>query len=212
MNGLARRLDWYLPWCYTFSPASWIEPWLVLWCLWDGWCYIQKTGLDHQTQRISVIYIYQAVFQMLWCFAGLQYEQVDVVVSCRMRLHFAVGLPFLPIIQSQSATCRCWNAAKVTEEGFFEIDRSIVFVQVLVLLFWLLCHWLNHVDIWFPSSTDQRRFVRNDITARCTGETTLHAVSFQSAACILFFIYDMNPKFGSNPPKFPKRCSFSFFS
>ena len=80
--------------------------------------YTENRFGSPNTEDISHIYIYQAVFQMLWCFAGPQYEQVDVVVSCRMRLHFAVGLPFLPIIQSQSATCRCWNAAKVTHEGF----------------------------------------------------------------------------------------------
>ena len=50
-----RRLDWYLPWCYTFSPASWIEPWLVLWRLWNGSCYIHEIMLDHQTKRISDI-------------------------------------------------------------------------------------------------------------------------------------------------------------
>ncbi len=50
-----RRLDWYLPWCYTFSPASWIEPWLVLWRLWNGSCYIHEIILDHQTKRISDI-------------------------------------------------------------------------------------------------------------------------------------------------------------
>ena len=51
------------------------------------------------------------VFNIIFSFISQQVH----VVSCRMRLHFAVGLPFLPIIQSQSATCRCWNAAKVYE-------------------------------------------------------------------------------------------------
>ena len=44
-------------------------------------------------------------------------------------------------------------------------------------------------------------------TAKSTGETACRFVSI-SCMYIMFYLH-MNPKFGSNPPKFPKCCPFS---
>ena len=113
--------------------------------------YTENRFGSPNTEDISHIYIY-----ISGCFP-------DVVMFCWSSIWTS---RCCCLLQNEATLC-CWSSVpanypkskchlsllKPREScpwGLFKMDRSIVFVQVLVLLFWLLCHWLNHVDIWFP--------------------------------------------------------------